>query len=329
LVTKVLTDITGYEAQVLKLRNVIAPHPSEPIEPESPSLESEYSLDMAMSELFRPRADLERLIALLRHKKNLILSGPPGVGKTFIAKRLAYLIMGVRDPSRTTMIQFHQSMSYEDFVQGFRPNSEGGFDLRPGPFLEFCNLARQAKGDAYVFIIDEINRGNLSKIFGELMMLMEADKRGPEWEVQLAYSANDEKFHIPPNVYLVGTMNTADRSIALVDYALRRRFAFYELTPRLDDPGFGASLREAGASESLILRIRNNVRSVNQAIATDAQLGSGYLIGHSYFTPSSPKDPADDAWYERIVEYELAPLLREYFFDQAKVVEDLIANLRA
>ncbi|MCL9818856.1 McrB family protein [Helicobacter colisuis] len=182
-----------------------------------------------LKEVFMTKNDYETLVGLLKHKKNIILQGAPGVGKTFTAKRLAYSMIGKKDSERIMMIQFHQSYSYEDFIMGFRP-SNNGFELKEGPFYKFCKKARDDSNDEYFFIINEINRGNLSKIFGELFMLIESDKRGEE--MQLIYS--DEKFSVPKNLYIIGMMNTADRSLAMLDYALRRRFAFFELFPVFD-----------------------------------------------------------------------------------------------
>ena len=135
------------------------------------------------------REEYEILKRLLLKKKNLILQGPPGVGKTFAARRLAYSIMQVKDSERVMMVQFHQSYSYEDFIMGFRPTKEGGFELVPGPFYEFCKKAKDDLDNDYFFIIDEINRGNMSKIFGELLMLIETDKRGES--IRLSITLNE------------------------------------------------------------------------------------------------------------------------------------------
>lgn len=177
--------------------------------------------------------DYNSLVSLLEHKKNIILQGAPGVGKTFAAKRLAYSIIKRKDPSLVKMVQFHQSYSYEDFVRGYRPTDKG-FEIKNGPFYDFCKKAEEDSENRYFFIIDEINRGNLSKIFGELFMLIEADKRADPLKnnqpsVQLLYRDPEkgvEEFSIPSNLYIIGMMNTADRSLALMDFALRRRFGF-------------------------------------------------------------------------------------------------------
>ena len=181
-----------------------------------------------LSEVYMDKEEYYKLVQLMEMKKNVILQGPPGVGKTFAAKRLAYSMMGVKDKNRVKMIQFHQSYSYEDFIMGFRP-TENGFELRNGTFYNFCKQAEEDSENDYFFIIDEINRGNLSKIFGELFMLIENDKRGSELELLYA----DENFSVPPNLYIIGMMNTADRSLAILDYALRRRFAFFDMTEDL------------------------------------------------------------------------------------------------
>lgn len=227
--------------------------------------------------------------------------------------------MGVKDPNRVMMVQFHQSYSYEDFIMGFRP-SEKGFELKHGAFYNFCKKAEIDSDNEYFFIIDEINRGNLSKIFGELFMLIESDKRGIE--LQLLYS--DEKFSVPNNVYIIGMMNTADRSLAMLDYALRRRFAFYEMKPGFDSDGFREYRMELESEK--FDRLINCVENLNSAIAADESLGEGFCIGHSYFC--NIKDTTDKT-LSGIVEFELIPLLKEYWFDEPAKVKDWTNNLRS
>ena len=188
----------------------------------------------------------EEILAIWRQKKNLVIQGPPGVGKTFFFRRLAYALMGTVAPSRITSVQFHPSYSYEDFVQGYRPTQDG-FVLRNGTFYRFCEQASNDSSHSHVFVIDEINRGNLAKIFGELLMLLEADKRSPDWAVPLAYGGSSSlRFFIPENVTFFGLMNTADRSLAVVDYALRRRFAFVSLRPEYASPAIQGVLGGEG-----------------------------------------------------------------------------------
>jgi len=284
-------------------------------------------------DLFYPSDTFRSWLDRLRQKKNLILQGPPGVGKTFVSKRLAYALMEEKAEDRVQMVQLHQSYTYEDFIRGYRPEPDGGFRLRDGVFFRFCERAKDNPNRDYVFIIDEINRGNLSKIFGELMMLIEPDKRGPQHAVPLAYQRDGEdpfghRFYVPENVHLVGMMNTADRSLAMVDYALRRRFAFVDMEPRFHSDRFRAFLRRQGADEALIDRIVARARSLNEAIAEDTNLGPGFKIGHSYFCPSDDEPPNED-WYEAVVKREVAPLLREYWFDDPETAEEHIESLRA
>lgn len=294
-----------------------------------PSVEP-YTREQALEELFLGEKEFDQILALLRRKKNIILQGPPGVGKTFVARRLAYAMMQVKDEDRAPMIQFHQSYAYEDFIQGYRPDGKGGFFLKNGTFHTLCRQAQRDSTRDYFLIIDEINRGNLSKIFGELMMLMEGDKRGSNYALQLAYSESpDDTFFIPENLHIIGTMNTADRSLALVDYALRRRFAFITLKPEFSSGKFTKLLLDKGADQSLVQLIIQRMSSLNELIREDAHnLGWGYTIGHSFFCPVGGALPDQD-WFEEVVEFEIAPLLREYWVDDESRAEDELKKLRS
>ena len=289
----------------------------------------DYSKEEALKELFLGEEKFDKIIQTLRRKKNLVLQGAPGTGKTFIAKRIAFTLMGVKDDSRAQMIQFHQSSSYEDFIQGFRPNADGQFVLRDGVFHQFCQLAKGSPDDDFVFIIDEINRGNLSKVFGELMMLIEPDKRDPRYAMPLSYSeGQDEPFYVPENLYMIGTMNTADRSLSLVDYALRRRFAFIEMEPYFESPTFKETLAKREISSAMVTRIRSIMSELNKKIEEDAMnLGKGFRVGHSFFVPSS-KVSDEEEWFNGIIEFEILPLIEEYWMDDPSGLTEARAILR-
>lgn len=276
-----------------------------------------YSKDDFLDDVFVTKQDYEQLEALLLRKKNLILQGAPGVGKTFAAKRLAYAMMGEKDEDRIMQVQFHQNYSYEDFVMGYRPNEDGGFDLKEGVFYHFCRMAATDKEHKYFFIIDEINRGNLSKTFGELLMLIEKDYR--DTPMQMSYM--DKRFAVPSNVYIIGMMNTADRSLAMIDYALRRRFSFFEMKPAFDSPGFKNYI-----AKKHDLQLNNLVKAItelNRVIANDASLGTGFCIGHSYLC-----DLEGSYNLESIVEYDIIPMLREYWFDNDDCFNSEVQKLR-
>ncbi len=314
---KTLTEITKSKLLKAYLKIMETPAVIPPVIKPDPELiqTKEYTLQQAMKDLFIGEDRFLKVIDLLKHKKNIILQGAPGVGKTFIAQRLAYYLIGTEDKSRLEMIQFHQSYSYEDFIQGYRPDDNGGFHVKEGVFYKFCRKAQKDPHSRYVFIIDEINRGNLSKIFGELMMLIESDKRDPGYAMPLTYAnVNDPDFFIPPNVYFIGTMNTADRSLAMVDYALRRRFAFIELLPHFTNH-FSDFLSRKGISEETIRQIHTKMSKLNDIIRNDRKnLGPGFCIGHSFFCPNGSVGD-EKQWLDRIFEYEIKPLIDEYWFD--------------
>jgi len=275
---------------------------------------------------FISESDFLQTLALLKRKKNIILQGPPGVGKTFIARKLAYEIMQEIKDANIEMVQFHQSYSYEDFIQGLRPTQKGGFDLRDGIFYSFCQRALAHPDRPFFFIIDEINRGNLSKIFGELMMLIEADKREEKFALKLTYAEDEEdRFYVPSNLYIIGTMNTADRSLAIVDYALRRRFAFITLQPDYGN-NFRSFLASKGLSAGMVEHICSAVTKVNNKIKEDINLGEGFQIGHSYFCTFTTNED-ENKWWNEILSFELKPLLEEIWFDDSTIVSEVLKQL--
>ena len=264
-----------------------------------------YTSEDFLREVYMTSADYAKIQAVLRNKKNIILQGAPGVGKTFAAKRLAWSMMGEIDESRVEFVQFHQNYSYEDFVMGYNP-VEDGFELRNGIFYRFCQRAANQPDKDFFFIIDEINRGNMSKIFGELLMLIERDYRGTK--ATLAY--NGLPFSVPKNLYIIGMMNTADRSLAMIDYALRRRFSFFDMEPGFDSEGFRQY--QASLNNETLNALVERVKDLNKEIAADKSLGKGFCIGHSYFCGQGT---CTDEWLDSIVNYDILPMLSEYWFD--------------
>ena len=270
-----------------------------------------YTKSDFLDEVYMTEKRYENLVAVLRNKKNIILQGAPGVGKTFAAKRLAWSMMGEKDDSRIEFVQFHQNYSYEDFMMGYKP-VEDGFELKYGIFYRFCQRAANQPDKEFFFIIDEINRGNMSKIFGELLMLIEKDYRGTK--ATLAY--NGLSFSVPKNLYIIGMMNTADRSLAMIDYALRRRFSFFEVEPGFDSEGF--IHYQTGLNTETLNELINKVKDLNREITLDKSLGKGFCIGHSYFCG---RDVCTEEWLHSIVDYDILPMLSEYWFDDANKLQ--------
>ena len=291
-----------------------------------------YSVDDILKDgCFLERNEIDRLLDRLRDKKNLILQGPPGTGKTWLAKRLAFALMGQKDESKVRAVQFHPNLSYEDFVRGWRPTGEGKLSLADGVFMEAIKAASKDPSTKFVVVIEEINRGNPAQIFGELLTLLEAGKRTPNEALELCYPDADGKrrpVHIPENLYVVGTMNIADRSLALVDLALRRRFAFVGLEPRLGTAWRDWVIKECAVDPALVVDIEHRIAELNDQIAADARLGKQFRIGHSYVTPAHRLEAGDTKkWYQQLVETEIGPLLDEYWFDTPDEAQRACARL--
>lgn len=286
-----------------------------------------YDKAKFLADVFMSPEQYDQLKRLLFYKKNVILQGAPGVGKTYLARRLAHSIIGKKDDRYIEMVQFHQNYSYEDFIMGYKP-IEDGFELKMGIFYNFCKKAEAEPTSKFFFIIDEINRGNLSKIFGELMMLIESDKRGADNKLKLAYK--NELFSVPENLYIIGMMNTADRSLAMMDYALRRRFSFFDVVPAFGNESFKKHLLTY-VSAAVADKVISRFKELNDKIADEntSNLGKGYCIGHSYFCVEPVDGQSGDEWYSSIVEYEIAPLLYEYWWDDKDKADECINALKA
>ena len=307
---KTLTDITDREDIVTKLNEM---YDAETSSTTSEAFES-YTKSDFLSDVYMSEESYDSLVRVLTRKKNIILQGAPGVGKTFAARRLAWSMMGEKDNSRIEQVQFHQNYSYEDFVMGYKPN-ESGFRLTSGVFFRFCQKASNQSKKDFFFIIDEINRGNMSKIFGELLMLIENDYRGKT--LTLVYDGRP--FSVPKNLYIIGMMNTADRSLAMIDYALRRRFSFFEMKPAFDSESF--KKHQAAQNSEKLDKLIEVIKKLNDAVAKDRSLGEGFRIGHSYFCFDG-ENVCTDENLRAIVDYDIIPTLKEYWFDDPSKVKE-------
>ena len=291
-----------------------------------------YSIEDVIREgCFLERDEIERLLILLRNRKNLILQGPPGTGKTWLAKRLAFALMGERNEERVRAVQFHPSLSYEDFVRGWRPMGDGKLALADGVFMQSIRSASEDASKKFVVVIEELNRGNPAQIFGELLTLLDPDKRTPGDAIELCYPDSDGKrspVHIPKNLYVIGTMNIADRSLALVDLALRRRFAFVTLEPKLGAVWREWVVRERGIDANLVADIERRINELNNRISGDPGLGKQFRIGHSFVTPAYRlENDATKQWFRQVAETEIEPQLEEYWFDAPERAADAFETL--
>ncbi len=275
-----------------------------------------------LNEIFIDNNKVEKIIRLLKRKKNIIFQGVPGVGKTFVIERIIKHGFKVGEKN-IQFVQFHQSFSYEEFIEGLRPNLDGSYTVEAGIFKEFVDRTKEDRDSPYFMIIDEVNRGNISKIFGELLVLIENDKRNKS-KVILPYSK--EEFSIPDNLYIICTMNTADRSLSLVDYALRRRFSFITLEPAFNNEKFKRFMvKNCNYTEQEVQLIVDDMNKVNAKIIE--YLGVNFQIGHSYFVQKKPVGTDFDELRKEILEYDIIPTLEEYFFDEEDKVDEFRKDL--
>lgn len=322
--TKTLTEITPYAGLVAHVRALLGEESTTDIRDEAEPPLTDYSISEIIDEgCFLPEPKIVEALERLKLKKNLILQGPPGTGKTWLAKRLAYALIGERSTKLVRTTQFHANLTYEDFIRGYRPTSSGTLSLIDGAFMSAIEDARNTSKPV-VFVIEEINRGNPSQIFGEFLTLLEADKRDADEGLELTYHRGEnERVSVPPNFYVIGTMNGADRSLALLDMALRRRFAFISLVPSLSSAWRTWICDRCGIPPSLASSIEAGIRALNETIEKDSKLGPQFMIGHSYVTPSPDSNLGDPReWYRLVVETEIQPLLEEYWYDNRSRARD-------
>ena len=319
-VTKTLTNITKYTDYVKKINEFYFGDNVSEMSPENSE-----DISFILKDTFFSADIFQTICNELKIKKNIIIQGPPGVGKTFIAAKISKYLAS--EENKQLNLVFHENYSYEEFIMGIRPNNEGKFVLSAGQFVNFCERAKKDADNNYVIMIDEINRANITKVFGEILVNIEENKRGPEYAIKLLYSL-DEEFYIPSNIHILGLMNTADRSLKVVDYALRRRFSFFTFIPEFGNPNFKKFLSDKKVSTAVVDKIINNMESINQKISDETlDLGPGYCIGHSFFCPTNNDLSYGIDWYKKVIDNQIIPLLEEYYFDRPEKVEELRAEL--
>ena len=289
-----------------------------------------YTIDDIIQDgSFLSKATINEFLDMLREKKNLILQGPPGTGKTWIAKRLAFAFMGRKDENRIRAVQFHPNLSYEDFVRGWRPKGKGKLALVDGVFMQAIHAASEDPKLEFFVIVEEINRGNPAQIFGELLTLLEAGKRTPSEALELCYpdaDGNRRRVHVPENLYVIGTMNIADRSLALVDLAFRRRFAFASLEPEIESAWEEWVTEHCGIERDMASEIRKRLDVLNKTIGQE--LGDQFKIGHSYVTPTQKLKPDNTRnWFARVAKTQIGPLLHEYWVDSPETAKNAFKKL--
>jgi 5-methylcytosine-specific restriction protein B len=312
--------------------------PAAPIAIEDEELaeeESPYTIDNIIADgCFLTSGELAEILDRWRLKMNLILQGPPGTGKTWLAKRLGFALAGSNDRetarSRLRVVQFHPSLAYEDFVRGWRPAGDGRLELVDGILMQAIQAAESEPDRPFVLVIEEINRGNPAQIFGEMLTLLEVTKRRRSEAIELAYRKKPgERVHVPGNLYVIGTMNVADRSLAIVDLALRRRFAFIDLEPRFGDV-WRAWCAHQGLENAMLAEIEARISALNAEISAAITLGPQFRIGHSYVTPDTDGPIIDGrAWFRARVETEIGPLLDEYWYDAPETAKAARVKLLA
>ena len=297
-------------------------------EPEPNPADTYTIKDIIDDGCFLEEKELSMILDRLKSRKNLILQGPPGTGKTYLAKRLAFALIGHKSDSKVRQFQFHPGLAYEDFVRGWRPGGGDKLELRDGPLIEAIDEAKSKSNSKIVIVIEEINRGNPANVLGEMLTLLEADKRKEEDALALSYQRDDnERIYVPDNLYVIGTMNVADRSLALLDFALRRRFAFYDLEPTFGDLWRRWVSKQCGIDDEFLRKIAVRLEKLNKTISEDKSLGARFKIGHSYVTPNEKiNDPKN--WFEQIVKTEIGPLLDEYWFDSPDIAHSNREKLR-
>ncbi len=301
---------------------IVFPFPVDQTDETTQSVQTYTMDDILKDGCFLETTKLSEILSRLEEKQNLILQGPPGTGKTWLAKRLAYALIGQKSDDNVRSVQFHPNLSYEDFVRGYRPSSDGKLELEDGPFMKIIEAAREGQSSRHVIVIEEINRGNPAQILGEMLTLLESDKRTPDEALELTYRKHKgERVHIPENLYVIGTMNMADRSLAMVDFALRRRFAFVNMEPALNERWSGWVNQQCDIDPETLSRIKNKLDSLNETIADDPNLGPQFRIGHSFVTPNDKIDNAND-WFRQVVETEIGPLLDEYWYDDRQKAQE-------
>lgn len=290
-----------------------------------------YSRDDGYAGVFMARKTFDAILDTWESRKNIVLQGPPGVGKTFLARRLAYSLTGLKSAALVETVRFHPAFGYADFMQGLAPDELGGERLKPGVFVDLCRVARNEPDLAHVLVIADMNRVDAGAVLGEAALLLDGGRRGNAWSMPLksAVDRTVDRFFVPANIYILGLVDTSLDNAGLQDEALAARFDIFDVDPAFASGRFVEMLLEHEAAETLARAISERMAALNDAIAADPALGRGKRIGHGMLCPENENVVVDARWYEAVIRQKVLPLLRRRWRDAPEKVAEWEKTLLA